>query len=203
MHLAQLVGAAAFAALAPLAAHAAPIFLDFEGIGNGALIGEFYNGGTDSYGNRGFDYGISFSGEAYAQRNGEGMYLRGGTFTIRFDPALALTGNTAPGSTLSAFSYLYSTANDALVGVVHTTPPIRDDFFLRSTGTDRFIGIVQGASQPLTSATFSGVSLDDISFPGIAAPADRIRSSDIPEPGTLALLGAGVFGWIAARRRKG
>jgi hypothetical protein len=197
MKLAQLFAVAAFAGLTTITSHAAPIFLDFEGIGNGAQIGEFYNGGTDSYGNRGFNYGISFIGGAFAQRNSEGMYLRGETFTIRFDSPIALTGN----GTNSAFSYLYSAANDTLVPVIHTLPPIQDDFFLRATGTDRFVGIIQSASQPLTAATFQNVSLDNITFPGTVAPADRIRSTDIPEPSTLALIGAGVFGLIAARRK--
>lgn len=36
------------------------IYLDFEGIGDGANIQDFYNGGTDSYGNSGSNYGVTF-----------------------------------------------------------------------------------------------------------------------------------------------
>lgn len=42
-------------------ASAAVISLDFEGVGSGADIGDFYNGGTDSMGNSGVNYGIQFT----------------------------------------------------------------------------------------------------------------------------------------------
>jgi len=43
------------------AVNAASIFIDFNGSQNGALIGNFYNGGTDSFGNAGTDYGVTFN----------------------------------------------------------------------------------------------------------------------------------------------
>jgi hypothetical protein len=46
----------AAAIVAPAAAD--PIVLDFEGIGNQAAINNFYNGGTDSLGNSGVNYGV-------------------------------------------------------------------------------------------------------------------------------------------------
>jgi hypothetical protein len=45
---------------------AATIVLDFEGVGNGAQVLDFYNGGTDSAGNSGTNYGINFSADARA-----------------------------------------------------------------------------------------------------------------------------------------
>lgn len=42
-------------------ANAASIFIDFNGSQNGALIGNFYNGGTDSFGNAGTNYGVTFN----------------------------------------------------------------------------------------------------------------------------------------------
>ena len=46
--------------------HAATIVLDFEGAGELVNINDFYNGGTDSAGNSGTDYGIDFSADALA-----------------------------------------------------------------------------------------------------------------------------------------
>ena len=41
-------------------AAAVVITLDFEGIGDQASIDNFYNGGTDSLGNSGTNYGVAF-----------------------------------------------------------------------------------------------------------------------------------------------
>lgn len=41
--------------------NAAPITLDFEGIGEYAFADQFYNGGTDSQGNSGVNVGVSFT----------------------------------------------------------------------------------------------------------------------------------------------
>jgi len=41
--------------------NAASIFIDFNGSQNGALIANFYNGGTDSFGNAGANYGVTFN----------------------------------------------------------------------------------------------------------------------------------------------
>ena len=46
--------------LTQMSAMAAPFVLDFEGAGNFANINGFYNGGTDSQGNSGVNYGVQF-----------------------------------------------------------------------------------------------------------------------------------------------
>ena len=55
--------ASAVAVFAPGSAKAF-VLLDYEGIGNGAYINNFYNGGTDSQGNSGINYGVTFSQSA-------------------------------------------------------------------------------------------------------------------------------------------
>lgn len=47
-------------------ANAAPVVLTFEGVGNQAYVEQFYNGGTDSQGHSGTNYGIEFGGAAFA-----------------------------------------------------------------------------------------------------------------------------------------
>lgn len=42
-------------------AHATSVVLTFEGVGGSANVNGFYNGGTDSQGNAGPDYGVQFS----------------------------------------------------------------------------------------------------------------------------------------------
>ena len=47
-------------------ASAIPITLDFEGVGDLANVDNFYNGGTDSQGNSGVNYGIGFGSNTLA-----------------------------------------------------------------------------------------------------------------------------------------
>lgn len=56
-----MLGLASARSLVASIAQAAPIVLDFEGVGDFASVNEFYNGGTDSAGNSGPNYGINFS----------------------------------------------------------------------------------------------------------------------------------------------
>lgn len=53
----------------------AEVFLDFNGSANGALIQDFYNGGTDSFGNRGVNYGITFAPGAQVRVDSGRSYL--------------------------------------------------------------------------------------------------------------------------------
>ena len=56
----QILKATSLCLLICSSAFAAPIVLTFEGVGNSAEILNFYNGGTDSAGNSGANYGIAF-----------------------------------------------------------------------------------------------------------------------------------------------
>lgn len=55
-------------------AHSA-IFLDFNGSANGAFIQDFYNGGTDSFGNRGINYGVTFASGSQVRMDFGRTYL--------------------------------------------------------------------------------------------------------------------------------
>ena len=64
-YLKKIASACAVAAAVTAgSATAAPIVLDFEGIADFASINDFYNGGTDSNGATGTDYGVSFSADS-------------------------------------------------------------------------------------------------------------------------------------------
>src|SRR5690606_29252649 len=62
----KTLGLAGVILLAAGGAQAAPIVLDFEGVANLVLVNDFYNGGTDSEGNSGTNYGIGFTSTATA-----------------------------------------------------------------------------------------------------------------------------------------
>ena len=100
---------------------AAPITLDFEGIGDNAFIQDFYNGGTDSDGNSGIDYGISFGSYARGlidrDAGGQGNFANEPTpdTTMYFLSGSAVL-DYAPGFD-SGFSFFYTTSLDASVTV--------------------------------------------------------------------------------------
>src|SRR5258706_14418209 len=61
MHLMTMLLIGAFAIGLVQPAHADVITLTFEGVADKASVNDFYNGGTDSAGNSGVNYGINFS----------------------------------------------------------------------------------------------------------------------------------------------
>ena len=62
-----LLGAALTASASPIPAD---FTLNFSGVANLANVARFYNGGTDSAGYRGHDYGVSFGGTVHLNENG-------------------------------------------------------------------------------------------------------------------------------------
>ncbi|MFC4929845.1 PEP-CTERM sorting domain-containing protein [Massilia sp. GCM10023247] len=103
-------------------ARAAPIVLDFEGVGNQASVNDFYNGGTDSGGRRGTNYGINFSAASLAIIDSDA----GGTGNIANEPSAstvlfflsggAATMNVAAGFS-EGFSFFYSSSENGFVNV--------------------------------------------------------------------------------------
>jgi hypothetical protein len=111
--------AALLLVIASSASEASVIVLDFEGIGNQASVLDFYNGGTDSMGNPGTNYGISFGSNSLAITD----FDAGGSGNFANEPSpdsvlFFLTGsailNYAPGFD-TGFSFFYSSATVASV----------------------------------------------------------------------------------------
>lgn len=197
------------------AANAIPI-LDFEGSQDGALIQNFYNGGTDSFGNRGGDYGVTFEGGIVRVENGL-TYLTGVT-------RILVAGGFADGA---SFNYSTRQPKDKHYG--------EDDFaafywstqnnfsewqFLGNTGTGfcetmpgqfcLFSGArIQVVGMVLDGFTFkSDAAIDSIHFGNLKPPANQwalgadVPGYQLPEPGTVALMGLGLLGLASRRPRR-
>ena len=107
--------------LHPLSTFAVPFTLDFEGIGDNARILNFYNGGTDSLGNSGTDYGVSFGINALGlidrDAGGSGNFANEPTAdTVMFFLSGSAILNYSPGFDMG-FSFFYTTSRDASVTV--------------------------------------------------------------------------------------
>jgi len=115
--LATLLGAGMIGSVA-----AAPIVLSFEGVGDQAAVNNFYNGGTDSQGHSGTNFGIGFSSTSLGVIGTDA----GGTGNIRNEPSKntalfflsggAATMNVAQGFD-TGFSFFYASSENGFVRV--------------------------------------------------------------------------------------
>jgi hypothetical protein len=199
---------------------AATITLDFEGVGNTRQVREFYNGGTDSAGNSGTNYGISFGTDALGIIDSDAP---GGTGNFGGEPSpstvLFFLGGSAAKMNVAAgfdtgFSFFYSAINnpgfinvyDGLNGTgnILTTlslPTTPNNGAPDPTGQfSPFLAIGVSFSGVAKSVDFGGtanqIAFDNITL-GAAIPTS---STSVPEPFTIVgtLVGAGT----ALRMRK-
>lgn len=213
---AALLLSAPLALAAPGVASAAVVTLDFEGVGDLAQVLEFYNGGTDSQGNSGTNYGVSFGENALGVIDADA----GGSGNIGNEPTPStalffLTGsavlNYSAGFT-TGFSFWYSTVSFA--GIVNVWDGLNATGNL--LGTINLAALGAGPGDP--NGAFSNWAIGSLGFAGTALSIDfggtvnQVAYDNItfgsenpnptPEPGTLALLGFGLAGLGVARRRK-
>ena len=199
------------------AASAAVITLDFEGVGNSASVNNFYNGGTDSLGNSGTNYGVAFNSNALGLIDEDvGGYGNFGNEptpdTILFFTMGSAILNYAPGFT-TGFSFFYTTMNfggtvsvyddvDAtgnLIGTISLAPlgagpgDPTGDYSNWATGSLGFSGTAKSID---FGGTVNEVGYDNITF-GSTRP-----DNTVPEPTTLALLSGALLGGAVVRRRK-
>lgn len=207
------------AVIAALAAAMAPamadvISLDFEGVGNLAAVNEFYNGGTDSQGNSGPNYHVSFApggalGVIDSDKGGSfnGNAFSGKTAMIFLDNAAVL--NYAAGFD-TGFSFRFATPYyDGQVSVysgLDKTGTLLGSIYLPVNGpgsgpggpySNWSIGSL-GFAGTAMSIDFGGtanyIAYDDVTFGSI--------TPGVPEPSTYALMALGLVGISLVTRRR-
>lgn len=220
-----LVGLALVAATATIsAAQAAPFVLTFEGLGDQEAVGDFYNGGLGGNGSGpGPNYGVTFSSNSLAlidaDAGGSGNF--GGEPTpdtiLFFVSGPAAIMNYAAGFT-DGFSFFYTAINSpGFIAVYDGLDGTGNQLALLQLPLTPINGAPDptGPFSPLVpvGVTFQGVArsidfggtvnqigFDNITF-GSDAPCTG-PSCEVPEPGSLALLGFGLVGLVASRRRR-
>jgi len=211
-----VAAASLFAAVLTPAQAADPIVLDFEGIGSQANINGFYNGGTDSLGNSGVDYGVQFGSNSLAlteQDPSANFSNEPSPNTIMFFLTGSAVLNYAPGFD-TGFSFFFTTVSFA--GSVNVYDGLN--------GTGNLLGSISlpalGAG-PDAANVFSNWSIGSLSFAGTARSIDFGGTVNqvgydnitfgsatpivpgIPEPSTYAMLALGLAGvGFVSRRRK-
>jgi hypothetical protein len=204
-------------------ANAETIVLDFEGVGSGAAVNNFYNGGTDSSGRSGNNFGISFSNQSLGSidRDAGG----GGNFANEPSPNTALFFLSGGAATLNiaagfdtGFSFFYSSAGsgfvnvyDGLNGTGNLLTTINLGRNIDSCSGDptgefcRFDPIGVNFSGIGRSIDFGGtanqIGFDNVTF-GSATAGGSTGAGDVPEPATTALLGLGFLSFFAFQRKK-
>ena len=170
------------------AASAAVITLDFEGVGNSASVNNFYNGGTDSLGNSGTNYGVAFNSNALGLIDEDvGGYGNFGNEptpdTVLFFKTGSAILNYAPGFT-TGFSFFYTTVN------FRGTVSVYDDV----NATGNLIGTISlaplGAGPGDPTGDYSNWATGSLGFSGTAKSIDfgvvsLVNLTDKPVKGML------------------
>lgn len=198
-------------------AHAAPITLTFEGLGDFSAINDFYNGGTDSLGNSGTNYGVQFGANSLAlyEQNPQANFSgEPSPHTVMFFLTGSAVLNYAPGFD-TGFSFYYTTTSftgkvDVYSGLNKTGtllgsiilpalgagPDKANPYSNWKVGSLAFAGTAKSID---FSGTVNQVGYDNVTF-GSTNP----NTGTVPEPGAYATLAAclGMAPLIARMRRR-
>jgi hypothetical protein len=204
------------------------IYREYPNASNDALIQGFYNGGTSSIGTSGTNFGIEFSPNALAVcLNTPGVTCSNGSRGGLGNPASAYTAlfflsgaetymNREAGFT-TGFSFFYTAINQggsfSVWSGLNGTGILLASLTLGTTASAcgpeynapfcPFVAAGVGFDGVAQSVTFAGVAnqiaFDDVTF-GSTTPGDP--GSVVPEPISMVLLGTGLAGVAAARRRR-
>lgn len=191
----------------------APITLDFEGLGSHASINEFYNGGTDSQGNSGTNYGITFGENSLALKESDpsaNFSHEPSAETIMFFLTGSAVLNYAPGFD-TGFSFFYTTVSfsgqvdvyddlnatgnllgSIMIGALGAGPDALNPFSNWEVGYLAFDGLAKSIN---FGGTVNQVGYDNITFGSIDP-----RIIPVPEPSLILLLLSGI-GLILIRRK--
>ena len=212
-HLVKSTAAAMILAASGVA-QANVIVLDFEGVGDQANINDFYNGGTDSMGNSGTDYGIGFGTNTLGIIDADA----GGTGNFANEPSadtvmFFLTGTAVLNYSAgfdTGFSFFYSSSTVASVFVydgLNATGNLLATLDLSAQGFDNCSGDPNGqfCNWSPVGASFAGtaysidfggtvnqIGYDDITFGSATAGGGDDEPTPTPAPPGLALLGLGL-----------
>jgi len=188
---------------------AAPIELDFEGAANESQLLEFYNGGQDSQGNSGNNFGVRFAAGALAlvaAADGSGGFsnVPSGSTVLFFDSFSAWL-NIAEGFS-GGFSFYYSSALDAVIhlysgengsGDLLASVNIHHQFDRDCAGDSLFCSWSQaqvlfaGTARSIDfSATRDWAAFDNLTL-GIAAPV----AGQVPSPAPAAIMALLLMAW--------
>lgn len=215
-------GVAIAACVAAGTAGAAVVTLDFEGLKNGEGVLDFYNGGKGSLGSSGTNYGVAFGGNALAlidsDAGGTGnfanepspstvMFFLTGTAVLNY--GLGFTNgfsfyytSLAVGGTVNVYDGLNATGN--LIGAIplaalggNCSKDPTGDYCNWSVGSLAFSGTARSID---FGGTVNQIGYDNITF-GSVTPGVGAEPGAVPEPASLALVGAALAGLVIARRR--
>lgn len=200
-------------------ANAGIIILDFEGVGDTANINDFYNGGTDSLGNSGTNYGISFGTNTLGCIDSD----VGGTCNFANEPTadtvmFFLSGsssilNNAAGFD-TGFSFYYTSSTAVSVNIysgLNLTGSLLGSIALLSNHTaNGCVGDPTGTfcNWDIGSLGFAGMA-KSIDFGGTANKVGfdnitfgSVNPNRVPEPSSLAIFALSILGLASSRLKR-